>query len=82
MFVALGTALLWFGWFGFNAGSALRACGDAALAFTNTQIADAFASVIWVLLDVMHGKKISTIGFSTSSIYQGYISVEITKDLY
>jgi len=68
MFVALGTALLWFGWFGFNAGSALRAGGDAALAFTNTQIAAAFASVIWVLLDVLRGKKISTIGFCTGAI--------------
>ncbi len=66
--VALGTALLWFGWFGFNAGSALRAGGDAAIAFTNTQIAAAFAAVTWVLLDVARGGKISTVGFCTGAI--------------
>ncbi len=68
MFVALGTALLWFGWFGFNAGSALRAGGDAAVAFTNTQIAAAFAAITWVILDVLRGGKISTIGFCTGAI--------------
>jgi len=68
MFIALGTALLWFGWFGFNAGSALRAGGDASVAFANTQIAAAFAAITWVLLDVAKGKKISTIGFCTGAI--------------
>ncbi|NPA97358.1 MAG: ammonium transporter [Crenarchaeota archaeon] len=68
MWVALGTALLWFGWFGFNAGSALRAGGDAAIAFTNTQIAAAFAAVTWVLLDAARGGKISATGFCTGAI--------------
>lgn len=68
MWVALGTALLWFGWFGFNAGSALRAGGDAAVAFTNTQIAAAFAAVTWVFLDAARGKKISASGFCTGAI--------------
>ncbi len=68
MWVALGTALLWFGWFGFNAGSALRAGGDAAIAFTNTQIAAAFAAVTWVFLDVARGGKISASGFCTGAI--------------
>ncbi len=68
MWVALGTALLWFGWFGFNAGSALRAGGDAAIAFTNTQIAAAFAAVTWVFLDAARGKKISASGFCTGAI--------------
>ncbi len=67
-FVALGTALLWFGWFGFNAGSAIRAGGDAAVAFTNTQVAAAFAALTWVLLDVARGNKISTVGFCTGAI--------------
>jgi len=66
--VALGTALLWFGWFGFNAGSALRAGGDAAIAFTNTQIAAAFAALTWVLIDVLRGGKVSTVGFCTGAI--------------
>ncbi len=68
MLVALGTALLWFGWFGFNAGSALRAGGDASIAFANTQIAAAFAAITWVLLDTAMGKKISTVGFCTGAI--------------
>ncbi len=68
MFVALGAALLWFGWFGFNAGSALRAGGDAAVAFTNTQIAASFAAVTWILIDVIRGKKISATGFFTGAI--------------
>ena len=68
MFVALGTALLWFGWFGFNAGSALRAGGDASVAFANTQISAAFAAVTWVLLDEASGKKTSTTGFCTGAI--------------
>ncbi len=66
--VALGTALLWFGWFGFNAGSALRAGGDASVAFTNTQIAAAFAALTWVLLDIARGGKVSTVGFCTGAI--------------
>ncbi len=68
LLVALGTALLWFGWFGFNAGSALRAGGDAAVAFTNTQVAAAFAAVTWVLIDVLKGGKITTAGFCTGAI--------------
>ncbi len=66
--VALGTALLWFGWFGFNAGSALRAGGDAAIAFANTQIAAAFASITWILLDVARRGKVSVTGFCTGAI--------------
>ena len=68
MLVAIGTALLWFGWFGFNAGSALRAGGDASIAFANTQIAAAFAAITWVFLDVGMGRKISTTGFCTGAI--------------
>jgi Amt family ammonium transporter len=49
-FVALGAALLWFGWFGFNAGSELAVDGITALAFANTQIAAAFAAITWLVL--------------------------------
>ncbi len=68
MFMALGTALLWFGWFGFNAGSAVRAGGDAAVAFVNTQVAAAFAAVTWVFIDALRGGKITTAGFCTGAI--------------
>ena len=49
-FVALGAALLWFGWFGFNAGSELAVDGITAIAFVNTQIAASFAAITWLLL--------------------------------
>ncbi len=68
LFVALGTALLWFGWFGFNAGSALRAGGDAAIAFTNTQIAASFAAITWVFLEIIRGGRLTTVGFATGAI--------------
>ena len=51
-FTLLGAGLLWFGWFGFNAGSALAANGIAALAFTTTMLAPAATLVVWTLLDV------------------------------
>ena len=50
-FTLLGAGLLWFGWFGFNAGSALAANGIAALAFTATMLAPAGTLVVWTLLD-------------------------------
>src|SRR5512134_2235782 len=50
-FVLLGAALLWFGWFGFNAGSALAANASAALAFVNTMLAPAATLVVWMALD-------------------------------
>ena len=51
-FTLLGAGLLWFGWFGFNAGSALAANGIAALAFTATMLAPAATLVVWMLLDI------------------------------
>ena len=51
-FTLLGAGLLWFGWFGFNAGSALAANGIAALAFTTTMLAPAATLVVWTLLDI------------------------------
>ena len=51
-FTLLGAGVLWFGWFGFNAGSALAASPIAALAFTTTMLAPAGTLVVWTLLDV------------------------------
>lgn len=56
-YVLLGTGLLWFGWFGFNAGSALSAGPLAALAFATTNTSAAAAGIAWVLFDAARGKK-------------------------
>ena len=61
-YVVLGTGLLWFGWFGFNAGSALGANGDAVIAFANTNIASATAMITWMFYERMVGRKMSAIG--------------------
>merc|ERR1712137_1500039 len=55
-FVMFGTCILWFGWFGFNGGSALSSGGLAGIAFVNTQIAPAAALVTWVALDIFTRK--------------------------
>ena len=62
-FVLLGTGLLWFGWFGFNAGSALTAGPLALSAFATTNTAAASAGLAWILFDVARGKKVSALGF-------------------
>ena len=67
-FVALGTALLWFGWFGFNAGSQLKVDAITATAFVNTQLAAGFASVTWLVIDWRRTKKPSFVGFLTGAI--------------
>ncbi|MCO6161232.1 ammonium transporter [Flavobacterium sp. NRK F7] len=61
-FVVLGTGLLWFGWFGFNAGSALAANGTAAMAFATTTIASASAMITWIFFDRINGRKVSALG--------------------
>ena len=61
-FVILGTGMLWFGWFGFNAGSALKADGSAALAFATTNTASAAAMLGWMFFDWMRGLKPSAMG--------------------
>ncbi|MBV7268190.1 ammonium transporter [Winogradskyella luteola] len=61
-YVILGTGLLWFGWFGFNAGSALGANGDAVIAFANTNIASATAMIAWLFYERFMGRKMSAVG--------------------
>lgn len=61
-FVILGTGMLWFGWFGFNAGSSLGANTTAVLAFTTTMVASAAAMLAWIFFDAVRGKKISAMG--------------------
>lgn len=60
--VLLGTGMLWFGWFGFNAGSALAADGTATLAFATTNTASAAAMLAWVFFDGLRGRKPSALG--------------------
>jgi Amt family ammonium transporter len=67
-FVMLGTALLWFGWIGFNAGSALGANGLAAQAFVTTFVSASAAAVSWVLVDVIRSGKPSAIGACVGAV--------------
>lgn len=67
-FVLLGTGLLWFGWFGFNAGSALGAGTLAVSAFGATNTAAAAAGIAWVLADVARGRKVSALGFCIGAV--------------
>ncbi len=66
--VALGAGLLWFGWFGFNAGSELAADGIAALAFINTQVATAAAVIGWLIVEWIRDGKPTLLGASSGAI--------------
>lgn len=67
-FVILGTGLLWFGWFGFNAGSALGANVDAVIAFANTNLASAASMITWIFLDRFQNRKMSALGACIGAI--------------
>ena len=67
-YVLIGTGLLWFGWFGFNAGSALAANGLAVSAFATTNTAAAAAGLSWMFFDVLKGKKPSVLGFCIGAV--------------
>jgi len=67
-FTLLGAGLLWFGWFGFNAGSALAATPAAALAFVNTLLAPAATLAAWTLIDLARGGRVTAVGGATAIV--------------
>jgi Amt family ammonium transporter len=67
-YVLIGTGLLWFGWFGFNAGSAFGANSLAVSAFSTTNTAAAAAGLSWMFFDVLRGKKPSVVGFCVGAV--------------
>ncbi|HZM62259.1 MAG TPA: ammonium transporter [Vicinamibacterales bacterium] len=73
-FVLLGAGLLWFGWFGFNAGSAVAASPQAGLAFVTTMLAPAATLVVWAALDAMRTGKPTSVGCATA-IVVGLVAV-------
>ncbi|TDN39414.1 ammonium transporter [Hymenobacter sp. UV11] len=85
-FVLLGTGLLWFGWFGFNAGSAGAANPLAVNAFATTNVAASVAGLAWILFDVARGKKLSALGFCIGAVVglvaitpaSGYVTVPVS----
>jgi Amt family ammonium transporter len=72
--VMIGTGILWFGWFGFNAGSALAANGQAAQAFVNTFLAAAAAGLVWVLVEWLRDGRPTTLG-AASGIVAGLVAI-------
>jgi Amt family ammonium transporter len=67
-FAMLGAGLLWFGWFGFNAGSALSAGNSATLAFVNTMLAPAATLTAWTLIDLARGGTVTAVGAATAIV--------------
>src|SRR6185369_4655371 len=67
-FVMLGAGLLWFGWFGFNAGSELAADGTAAIAFVNTLIAPAAALLAWLVVEKIRDGKPTSVGAASGAV--------------
>jgi len=66
--VALGTGLLWFGWYGFNAGSEFRVDSVTAIAFLNTDVAASFAAVVWLALDWWRSRQPKFLGLLTGAV--------------
>jgi ammonium transporter, Amt family len=66
--VLLGAGILWFGWFGFNGGSALNASGIAVLALVNSQLAAAAGGIVWLAIDVYRYGKASALGFASGLV--------------
>ncbi len=66
--VALGTGLLWFGWYGFNAGSEFRVDSTTATAFLNTDLAASFAAIMWLLMDWFYTRKPKFLGLLTGAV--------------
>ena len=66
--VALGTGLLWFGWYGFNAGSEFRVDSVTAIAFLNTDVAASFAAIVWLAIDWTLAKKPKFVGLLTGAV--------------
>lgn len=66
--IALGTGLLWFGWYGFNAGSELQVDAVTASAFLNTDIAASFAAITWLLVEWMYGRQPKFVGLLTGAV--------------
>jgi Amt family ammonium transporter len=67
-FIALGTGLLWFGWYGFNAGSELKVDNVTAIAFLNTDLAASFAAVTWLFIEWFNAKKPHFVGLLTGAV--------------
>jgi ammonium transporter, Amt family len=68
VYALLGAGLLWFGWFGFNGGSGYTAGSSGVLAFTNTLLAPSCTLVVWFLLDLVRGGRVTAIGAATAII--------------
>jgi ammonium transporter, Amt family len=67
-FIALGTGLLWFGWYGFNAGSELKVDSITATAFLNTDLAASFAATTWLFVEWAHSRKPHFLGLLTGAV--------------
>ena len=74
MYVLLGAGLLWFGWFGFNSGSALAANGIAALAFTTTMLAPMATLLVWTVLDAVRTGKPTAVGAEVGELLRDEVA--------